>query len=209
MFITFEANEGAGKTTQVRLLADFLRNEGHEVVLTREPGGSPGAEEIRNLVLQGDTDRWSPETEMILFNAARRDHLERTVWPALEAGKIVLCDRYLGSTLALQCAGGASPEYVLEMHRIACKNFMPDLTVFLQIDPEVSLRRGLARLETEASAEGRFEAKGNSFHQKVSELFEKQAQDYNWLRIDADQSIENVHADIVNSINPMLLAKAS
>ena len=90
MFITFEGIDGSGKSTQARMLAEALRNEGHDVVLTREPGGSPGAEEIRRLVLEGDPDRWSPETEILLFTAARRDHLERTIEPALAAGKVVL-----------------------------------------------------------------------------------------------------------------------
>ena len=97
-FISFEGIDGSGKTTQLELLAEQLRTEGHQVLLTREPGGSPGAEEIRTLVLQGDPDRWSAETELLLFTAARRDHLERTILPALAAGKIVLCDRFADST---------------------------------------------------------------------------------------------------------------
>ena len=97
-FISFEGIDGSGKTTQLELLAEQLRTEGHQVLLTREPGGSPGAEEIRTLVLQGNPDRWSAETELLLFTAARRDHLERTILPALAAGKIVLCDRFADST---------------------------------------------------------------------------------------------------------------
>ena len=102
LFISFEGIDGSGKSTQARLLADHLRGEGREVVLTREPGGSPGAEEIRALVLQGDPDRWSAHTEILLFTAARRDHLERTILPALEAGKVVICDRFADSTRMYQ-----------------------------------------------------------------------------------------------------------
>ena len=102
LFVTFEGIDGSGKSTQARLLADHLAAQGHDVVLTREPGGSPGAEEIRALVLQGDPDRWSAQTEILLFTAARRDHLERTIRPALEAGKIVICDRFADSTRMYQ-----------------------------------------------------------------------------------------------------------
>ncbi|MCB2134988.1 MAG: dTMP kinase, partial [Rhodobacteraceae bacterium] len=102
MFITFEGIDGSGKSTQARLLADHLRAAGHDVVLTREPGGSPGAEEIRRLVLEGDPDRWSAETEVLLFTAARRDHLERTIEPALQAGRIVISDRFADSTRMYQ-----------------------------------------------------------------------------------------------------------
>ena len=97
-FISFEGIDGSGKSTQARLLAEHLRALGHDVVLTREPGGSAGGEEIRALVLQGDPDRWSAETELLLFTAARRDHMERLILPALSAGKIVICDRFADST---------------------------------------------------------------------------------------------------------------
>lgn len=102
LFISFEGIDGSGKSTQARLLAEALQDAGREVVLTREPGGSPGAEEIRALVLQGDPDRWSAETELLLFTAARRDHLERTIRPALAAGKVVICDRFADSTRMYQ-----------------------------------------------------------------------------------------------------------
>ena len=98
MFITFEGIDGSGKSTQAKALAATLQADGHQVVLTREPGGSPGAEEIRRLVLEGDPDKWSPQAELLLFTAARRDHLEKTIVPALTAGKIVICDRFADST---------------------------------------------------------------------------------------------------------------
>ena len=109
LFLSFEGIDGSGKSTQARLLADALRQEGHAVVLTREPGGSPGAEEIRALVLQGDPDRWSAETEILLFTAARRDHLERTIQPALNRGAVVICDRFADSTRMYHCLLYTSP----------------------------------------------------------------------------------------------------
>jgi dTMP kinase len=208
MFISFEANEGAGKTTQVALLVEALAARGHDVLRTREPGGSAGAEEIRSLLVQGDPDRWSAMTELLLFNAARRDHLERTIRPALAAGKIVICDRYVGSTLALQVAGGASADRIVQLHELACDGQMPDLTIYLDIDPEVSLARSNGRLAQDESAESRFELKGDSFHARVSREFERQAVEYGWARINADQSIDKVHADILSVIQPLLLKKA-
>jgi dTMP kinase len=209
MFITFEANEGAGKTTQVRLLADSLRQLGHDVITTREPGGSPGAEELRNIVVTGTPDRFDSHVELLIFNAARRLHLKETILPALEAGKIVICDRYLGSTLALQCAGGAEEKEVLALHQMSCFGVMPDLTFYLDIDPDVSMRRSLDRLQTEKSGEDRFESKGQSFHRKVSDLFEAQVDRFNWMRINADQNIEIVQDNILKMIKPHLLSKAS
>jgi len=196
MFITFEALDGAGKSTQARLLAETLRKQGHDVVLTREPGGSPGAEEIRALILQGDTDRWSPMTEILLFNAARRDHLERTILPALKRGAIVICDRYVGSTLGLQVAGGEDRAMILKLHEIACDGIMPDLTFYLDLDVEVSLARSIGRLAAEVSAEDRFESKGDSFHRRVAREFEWQAKEFGWVRIDANRSIEAIHNSI-------------
>lgn len=208
MFISFEANEGAGKTTQVALLVESLMALGHDVVRTREPGGSEGAEEIRNLVLQGSADRWSAMTELLLFNAARRDHLEKLVNPALKAGKIVVCDRYVGSTLALQVAGGADPEKIMAIHEIACDGIMPDATIFLEMDPKASLQRAMSRMSGVVDAESRMEEKGQAFHNEVSAQFEKQASRYGWIRINADQTIEKVQNDILTAITPMLLKKA-
>ena len=208
MFITFEANEGAGKTTQVKLLVKALLESGYDVVQTREPGGSTGAEEIRNLVLQGATDRWSAMTELLLFTAARRDHLERTVRPALEAGKVVVCDRYVGSTLALQVAGGADRKKVLDLHQIACDGQMPDLTIFLDMESEAALARSNARNAADASPESRMEEKGSTFHSAVSLEFKRQAEEFNWARINADQPIEAVHIDIMNTVSAALHQRA-
>ncbi|MFT6537014.1 MAG: dTMP kinase [Loktanella salsilacus] len=172
-FITFEGIDGSGKSTQARLLADALRADGTDVVLTREPGGSPGAEEIRNLLLTGDTDRWSAMTEILLFTAARRDHLEKTVLPALNAGKIVISDRFADSTRVYQGAtrGDLRPT-VDALHKLTIGR-EPDLTFIIDMDPAIALRRGLAR----SSGEDRFEDMGLSFQETLRHGFLTLARD--------------------------------
>ena len=149
MFISFEGIDGSGKSTQARRLADALREKGHEVVLTREPGGSPGAEEIRKLVLEGDPERWSPETELLLFTAARRDHLERLILPALTAGQIVICDRFADSTRVYQGLRGPDLRQKVDMLHDLMIVREPDLTILVDMDPEVGLARALGRQGTE------------------------------------------------------------
>jgi dTMP kinase len=172
-FITFEGIDGSGKSTQARLLANALRTGGTDVVLTREPGGSPGAEEIRNLLLTGDTDRWSAMTEILLFTAARRDHLEKTVLPALDAGKIVISDRFADSTRVYQGAtrGDLRPT-VDALHKLTIGR-EPDLTFIIDMDPAIALRRGLAR----SSGEDRFEDMGLSFQETLRHGFLTLARD--------------------------------
>ena len=149
MFVSFEGIDGSGKSTQARRLADALREKGHEVVLTREPGGSPGAEEIRKLVLEGDPERWSPETELLLFTAARRDHLERLILPALDAGQSVICDRFADSTRVYQGLRGPDLRQKVDMLHDLMIVREPDLTVLVDMDPEVGLARALGRQGTE------------------------------------------------------------
>jgi len=209
MFITFEANEGAGKSTQARKLATYLEAQGHEVVLTREPGGSPGAEEIRSLIITGDADRWSADVELLLFTAARRDHIERVLRPALARGAIIVCDRYVGSTYALQGAGGMPREKMEMLFDTFC-GLKPDLTLFLDIDPDVSIARGMSRLEADASNENRMELKGSAFHRKVSELFTRQFNENDeWVRVDADQDIESIHRQICAIVDAEIAAKTT
>jgi len=208
MFITFEAGEGAGKSTQARILRDALEASGHEVILTREPGGSPNAEDIRALVLQGDPERFSPDVELLLFNAARRDHIERVVRPSLERGAIVICDRYVGSTYALQGVGGMPMEKMKTLHDLFI-GLDPDLTLFLEMDADQAMARALDRLTAENSAENRMEAKGLEYHRKVVANFRSQcAQNTNWTSINADQSIENVARDIIDVVTSHALFKA-
>ncbi len=167
-FISFEGIDGSGKSTQARLLADRLG-----AVLTREPGGSPGAEEIRQLLVAGDAGRWSAETEILLFTAARRDHIERVILPALKAGKTVVCDRFADSTRVYQGAARADLRPVVDkLHRLMI-GIEPDLTLIIDMDPAAALERGLAR----NSGEDRFEDMGADFQQRLSEGFRALAQE--------------------------------
>ena len=167
MFISFEGIDGCGKSTQARLLSEALRAEGCKVVLTREPGGSPGAEEIRRLLVEGAGERWSAETECLLFTAARRDHLERTIRPALDAGNTVITDRFADSTRVYQGATrGDLRGLVDRMHDLAI-GVEPDLTFVIDLDPATALGRGNAR----GGAEDRFESLGLDFQKRLAEGF--------------------------------------
>lgn len=162
-FLTFEGIDGSGKSTQARRLAATLEAEGRPAVLTREPGGSKGAEEIRRLLVEGDPNRWSPETEILLFTAARRDHLEKLIDPALKAGQVVISDRFADSTRVYQGAvRGALSDTVEVLHRLMIGR-VPDLTILVDTDPEVALARGLGR----RSGEDRFEDMGLEFQTRL------------------------------------------
>lgn len=166
-FLSFEGIDGSGKSTQARYLAEALRAAGHEVVLTREPGGSPGAEEIRRLVLEGDPARWSAETEALLFTAARRDHLERTIRPALARGAVVICDRFADSTRVYQrVTRGDLRALVDALHDLAI-GVEPDLTLLIDIDPA----EGLGRARARAGTEQRFEDMGLAMQERMRAAF--------------------------------------
>ena len=201
-FISFEGGEGAGKSTQIRRLAERLKADGADVVLTREPGGSPGAEQIRDLILNGDVDRWSPVTETLLMYASRRDHIERVIRPALERGAIVLCDRFADSTRAYQGAGGEAPIGLikaLEEHVLG--GTTPDLTLIFDIPAETGLERALAR-----GGEARFESKGLLFHKRLSEAFLEIArrEPERCVIIEADDAIDAVWADVWAAVSTRL-----
>jgi dTMP kinase len=167
-FITFEGGEGAGKSTQLKRLAARLRAAGREVAPTREPGGSPGAESIRELVLNGAADRWSPLTETLLMYAARRDHVERVIRPALARGAWVVCDRFADSTRAYQgAAGGVDPDLIGALETYVLEATRPDLTLIFDLPVAVGLERAHAR----AGSEMRFESKGLAFHERLREAF--------------------------------------
>ncbi len=166
-FITFEGIDGSGKSTQARRFAAYLEGQGQEVVLTREPGGSSGAEEIRQLLLTGDPDRWSAETEILLFTAARRDHLEKTIAPALAAGKTVVSDRFADSTRVYQGATRGDLRGMVDSLHSLMIGREPDLTFIIDMDPETALRRGLAR----KSGEDRFEDFGLAFQDTLRHGF--------------------------------------
>lgn len=167
-FITFEGGEGAGKSTQVRILAERLHACGHEVVATREPGGSTGAEAIRALLLTGDADRWSAVSETLMMYAARRDHIERTIRPALARGAWVISDRFSDSSKAYQGAGGGvAPGLLAAMDTFVVEDTRPHLTLILDLPVE----QGLERAGLRGGAEMRFEAKGLAFHQRLRDHF--------------------------------------
>lgn len=163
MFLTFEGIDGSGKSTQARRLAESLRAAGHSVVLTREPGGSPGAEEIRRLVLEGDPDRWSPETEILLFTAARRDHMERLIVPALASEMIVISDRFVDSTRIYQGLRGAGLRETVDRLHDLMIGVEPDLTFLIDIDPGL----GLSRARGRQGHEERFEDMGLAMQERM------------------------------------------
>ena len=168
LFISFEGGDGAGKSTQIRLLAEALRAQGQEVVTTREPGGSPGAESIRKLLLEGDADKWSPLTEALLMYASRADHLERTIEPALRRGAAVISDRFADSTMAYQgLAGALGEEAVTSLHKLVVSGREPDVTFVL----DMPVAEGLARSKSTGSSEQRFESKGAEYQEKVRNAF--------------------------------------
>lgn len=174
LFVSFEGIDGSGKSTQARRLADSLTARGYQTVLTREPGGSAGAEEIRALVLQGDPDRWSAETELLLFTAARRDHLERTIRPALAAGQIVICDRFADSTRMYQgLSRGDLRGAVDQLHELMIGQ-EPDVTVLIDMDPAA----GLARAKSRQTVEERFEDFGVTLQEKMRAGFLALAQEF-------------------------------
>ena len=193
-FISFEGIDGSGKSTQARLLADRLRDAGHDVILTREPGGSAGAEEIRALVLQGDPDRWSAETEILLFTAARRDHLERTILPALNAGTTVICDRFADSTRMYQGLSRGDLRAIVDQLHDLMIGIEPDLTLLIDMDPETGLGRALAR----ETVEERFEEFGQDLQDRMRAGFLALAQEFpqRFRVIDGARDIDDV-ADAV------------
>jgi len=194
LFISFEGIDGSGKSTQARLLADHLTKQGHDVVLTREPGGSVGAEEIRSLVLEGEPDRWSAETELLLFTAARRDHLERTIDPAVSAGKVVICDRFADSTRMYQgLRSGDMRARVDALHDLMIGR-EPDLTILIDMDPDLGLGRALAR----GTSEERFEAFGAQLQAKMRAGFLALADEFpNRIKvINGNRPIEEVAVDV-------------
>ncbi|HIF76601.1 MAG TPA: dTMP kinase [Sulfitobacter sp.] len=202
LFVTFEGIDGSGKSTQARLLADHLTAQGHDVVLTREPGGSPGAEEIRALVLQGDPDRWSAQTEILLFTAARRDHLERTIRPALEAGKIVICDRFADSTRMYQgLSRGDLRQMVDDLHALMI-GVEPDLTLLIDMDPANGLERALSR----QTAEERFEDFGVELQAKMRAGFLSLAEEFSdrFQVIDGGRDIDSVARDVTTTVTAHL-----
>ncbi len=202
-FVTFEGGEGAGKSTQIKLLSASLENSIEEIVVTREPGGSVGAEIIRTLLVEGDTARWSPLTEALLHYAARRDHLEKTVFPALERGAWVLCDRFSDSTTAYQGYGHALGRDVVErLHETVVGSFKPDLTIILDLPVEA----GLARARGRDGNEDRYERMDIAFHHRLRDGFLDIArrEPARCVVFDATQNIDALAQAIRNTVGDRL-----
>ena len=203
IFITFEGIDGSGKSTQVKYLANRLMTLGREVVLTREPGGSTGAEEIRSLVLEGAPERWSAETEILLFTAARRDHMEKLILPALEDGKIVICDRFADSTRMYQgLTRGDLRSTVDSLTDLMIKR-QPDLTILIDMDPELGHRRAKAR----NTKEERFEDFGVDLQRRMRAGFLQLAKEFpDRIRIvNGNQSVEDLSEEIYGVVQETLL----
>ncbi len=203
IFITLEGGEGAGKSTQGRRLAERLTSLGRAVTLTREPGGSPGAEAIRDLLVRGAADRWSPMSETLLMYAARRDHIERTIQPALRRGEMVICDRFLDSTRAYQGAGGGvGSEFIASLEAAVVGEVMPDRTVIF----DLSVEAGLARAANRGDDEGRFESKGRIFHERLRAAYRSIADEEpeRCVVVDAVGSLDEVAERVWAAVLPVL-----
>jgi dTMP kinase len=204
LFITFEGGEGAGKSTQVKLLVTRLLSLGRDAIATREPGGSGGGEAIRELLVSGDTGRWSPEAEALLNYAARDAHLRQRVRPALAKGEIVVCDRFMDSTRAYQgYAGGCPMAMIDELERQIVGATRPALTLIFDLDPQTGLDRARSR---GASAEDRFERKGLDFHQRLRDGFKAiaAADSTRCKIIDAAESETKVAESVWRHVEPWL-----
>lgn len=210
-FITLEGGEGSGKSTQIKLLSDWLNAEGIEHLRTREPGGAPGAEEIRHLVLTGDVDRWTPLTEVLLYTAARSDHVERVIVPTIEAGKWVLCDRFADSSIAYQGAGrGVGVEKVRDLQRLVLGSLKPDLTLILDLPIEVGLERAMSREGGKAIKEDRIERMGKALHEQSRNVFLEIAEQEpeRCVVVDADQSVEELQQKLQSIIRNRFMSDA-
>ncbi len=198
-FITFEGGEGAGKSTQITRLGEALKALGIDAVTTREPGGSPGAEEIRELLLSGDIQRWDAMTEALLHCAARRDHLVRTIWPALDRGRWVLSDRFADSTMAYQgYAQTLGRETVETLYRLVVGDFAPDLTIIIDVPPRV----GLKRVDERKIDETRYERMKPDFHARLREAYQDIARrdPARCVLIDGTKTIDAVSQAILEAV---------
>lgn len=206
-FISLEGGEGSGKSTQISRLAQYLESKGVDVLITREPGGTPAAESIRNLLVTGEPDRWDAMSELLLLYAARRDHVERLVKPALERGLWVISDRFADSTMAYQgYAMGLGADAVETAHRLALGDFEPDLSLILDLSVEVGLERAAKRMADHPEAENRYERMGVSFHNVLREAFLDIAQS-NPARcavIDANDDLNGVATAIAATVQDRL-----
>lgn len=204
LFVTFEGGEGSGKSTVLKQVNKILLSEGHSTLLTREPGGTPISEQIRNVILDKANTSMDPRTEALLYAASRRQHLVEKIWPALKEGKIVLCDRFLDSSLAYQGgARGLGMDEILEVNRYATEGQFPDITLFFDLDPSIGLQRIAANAGREVN---RLDLERMTFHEKVRASFQKLASLYpeRYVTIDASQPLEKVVEDSLKAIKAKL-----
>ncbi|MEZ5691228.1 MAG: dTMP kinase [Rickettsiales bacterium] len=198
-FISFEGGEGSGKSTQLGLLAGKLNKTKLPFIMTREPGGSKGAEEIRSLLVSGDDRNWEPLAETLLFQAARCDHIDKVIKPNLLEGKTVICDRFVDSTLVYQGIGKSlGKNYIKSLHNMLFGNFMPDLTIILDINPKEGLRRAKGR----GDGEDRFERLAIEFHNKIRDGFLEIAvrEPQRCVVLDATKKIDELHNIVISII---------
>ena len=203
-FIALEGGEGAGKSTQARLLAETLRHRGVHVVITREPGGTPGAEAIRSLLLQTKGDGWLPRAEALLFAAARSDHVERLIEPSLADGKWIICDRFVDSSRAYQGGpGGLSDDEIMLLHRVGSRGLVPDITLLIEVTPEEAAKRLKNR---DAGIADRIGGRSEAYHARVAQAFGQlaDAEKQRFVRIDGNGRTDTTHALIVAAIEPLL-----
>ena len=202
-FITFEGGEGTGKSTQSKGLYDYLNKKNINSILTREPGGCVESEEIRNLLVNGEISKWDPITEALLHNAARREHIKQIIKPALLQNKIVICDRFIDSTMAYQGVGlGVSSSFLNTLSNEINENIKPNMTFIFDIDVDVSLKRVKKRDKENMN---RYEKFDQSFHNNIREYFRSLINtEDRYILIDASKSIEEIHLQITNYINPLI-----
>ena len=205
VFITFEGGEGAGKSTQIARLACYLREQQREVVLTREPGGSPGAEAVRHVILSGAAEPFGASMEAILFAAARADHVDQVIRPAIERGAVVLCDRFIDSSRVYQgVTGGLEPSFMQALEKVAIGSTLPDLTIILDVDPEEGMsraatRRGAAKID-------RFEKEALAVQRRRREAFLEiaRAEPQRCIVIDGARKPEDIAADILQAVEGLV-----
>ena len=203
LFITFEGGEGTGKSTQSKLLYDYLKSKTTDVILTREPGGCAESENIRNLLVKGNINKWDPITESLLHNAARREHIKNIIKPALLKNKIVICDRYIDSTMAYQGIGqGVNSNFLNILSKEITENIVANITFIFDIDPDISLKRAKKR---DKNTNNRYENFDLSFHKNIRNYFRSLINtNKRYILIDASNSIEEIHLKILKSINNLI-----
>ena len=203
LLITFEGGEGTGKSTQSKLLYDYLKSKTTDVILTREPGGCTESENIRNLLVKGNINKWDPITESLLHNAARREHIKNVIKPALLKNKIIICDRYIDSTMAYQGIGqGVNSNFLNILSKEITENIVANITFIFDIDPDISLKRAKKR---DKNTNNRYENFDLSFHKNIRNYFKSLINtNKRYILIDASNSIEEIHLKILKSINNLI-----